>query len=528
MSNTNNRICISRKIKTIRHIEHIAGHLFQDSKQGISGIIPDETLSQLHTIADPHTIIQNKELAILLEKNKLPSLKATVSDPLFNGTLYFVRITFNTPSGAFSISNADIQTAVNYSKLAVKPISQYASQYGNNNVNVSNNIIQYSVNLSSTTFNNNDLRGWVNNIVSANNLPTGSSCIVILNPVGITNTDADRSHGIGGFHGNTNTPFCFCNVYGQNFTIGDNQNIYAQILSHEIAEMVVDPLANIVNPEVCDACAGNCTNLWLDYFDNNNNFIDGSQSIPPSFNYTFLINSVIKPASYNSSTECALPGSNLHDVCVYSPSQVFNVHWLRCLYLDLLNREPDIGGLNYWINKLTSGTSSTSIADSFLKSPEYCTITAESLYAKLLDRHSDPGGLNFWRDYLVRGSPLQDAINGFCNSAEYKSRHPVPDQFVESLYNKLLGRHSDPGGFQYWVNKINSGTNTIDIINGFLRSREYALQRMTEFYQKFLGRQPDSGGLDYWAKKVQNGISLQEITKGFITSVEYLTRSQSR
>ena len=202
--------------------------------------------------------------------------------------------------------------------------------------------------------------------------------------------------------------------------------------------------------------------------------------------------------------------------------------WIRCLYLDLLNREPNKEDSIIGLIELNRGTSIISISDSFLHSPEYCTITAESLYARLLDRHSDPGGLNYWRDYLVRGNSLQNAINGFCNSAEYKSKHSVPNQFVESLYNKLLGRHSDAGGFQYWVNKINSGTNTVDIINGFLRSREYALQRMTEFYQKFLGRQPDSGGLDYWANKVQNAISLQEIAKGFLTSAEYQMRSQSR
>ena len=128
-----------------------------------------------------------------------------------------VRITFNTPSGVFSISNADMQTAINYSNLAVKPISKYALQYGPNNVNVSNNIIQFSVNLNSNTYNNNDLLTWVNNIVSTNNLQTGSSCIVILNPVGMTNTSADRTRGIGGFHGKANTPFCFCNVYRPEF-----------------------------------------------------------------------------------------------------------------------------------------------------------------------------------------------------------------------------------------------------------------------------------------------------------------------
>ena len=75
-------------------------------------------------------------------------------------------------------------------------------------------------------------------------------------------------------------------------------------------------------------------------------------------------------------------------------------------------------------------------------------------------------------------------------------------------------------------NKINSGTNTIDIINGFLSSRKRsALQRITEFYQKFLGRQPDSGGLDFWTNMIQNSIALQDIIKGFVTSDEYQRRS---
>ena len=108
---------------------------------------------------------------------------------------------------------------------------------------------------------------------------------------------------------------------GQNFTVDDNQNIYAQVLSHEIAEMVVNPLANVVNPEVCDACAGNCSNLWLDYFDKNNRFIDGNQHIPPSpsFGYVFFINALVNRAFYNPATECALPGSNTRNVCVYQP-----------------------------------------------------------------------------------------------------------------------------------------------------------------------------------------------------------------
>lgn len=210
------------------------------------------------------------------------SIKATVYDSLFNGTLYLVQIIFRTPGGDHFVGNTDMTTVLNYMKSAIIPISGYVLQYGHNSLNVSNSIIILHVNLASNTYNNNDLIAWVNNITSFNNLPIGSSCVVILNPLGMTNTDADRQ-SVGGFHDKANIPFCFCNVYAHGgFSFDDTQNAYAQMVSHEIAEMTVDPNADISNPEVCDACSGNCDNVWLDFFNKQNQFIGGSQSLVPS------------------------------------------------------------------------------------------------------------------------------------------------------------------------------------------------------------------------------------------------------
>jgi hypothetical protein len=107
--------------------------------------------------------------------------------------------------------------------------------------------------------------------------------------------------------------------------------------------------------------------------------------------------------------------------------------WVRCLYLDLLNREPDQGGFNNWLNAINGGTSILLVTDGFLRSDEYCTIVANSFYNQLLDRQSDPGGLNAWKDFLVKGKSIQDAIVGFYDGLEFKSKHPIPSQFVESL-----------------------------------------------------------------------------------------------
>ena len=222
----------------------------------------------------------------------------------------------------FSINAADVQTALNYASLAVEPIQRYASQYGPNSVEVSSNILAFNVNLQGNTFTDGDLQGWVDQIVHDNQLT--NACVVILHDAvtangGPTNTNAGGS--ILGYHSMTDNghPYCFCKVFAQNLTVADKNNRYAEILSHEIAEMTVDPNADVKNPEVCDACAGNCSNDQFDLFDSNGTFIGGTNRPSTASGFTFFINSIIRPEAYDPNTECALPGSDLTDVCIYPP-----------------------------------------------------------------------------------------------------------------------------------------------------------------------------------------------------------------
>ena len=126
------------------------------------------------------------------------------------------------------------------------------------------------------------------------------------------NTDADPTQGVGGYHGLASVPYCFVNAMGSGFTISDPQNLYALALSHEIAEMVVDPRANLANPEVCDPCGPNCQTAWIDYFDAQGAYLGTSQRSPPSFAYGFFINGIVRP---DEATACPAPGA----ACNYPP-----------------------------------------------------------------------------------------------------------------------------------------------------------------------------------------------------------------
>jgi hypothetical protein len=104
-------------------------------------------------------------------------------------------------------------------------------------------------------YNDSILSGWVDQLAKANGLGA-DSCPMFLNPQGVVNTDADPAQGVGGYHNisSSGVPYAFVNVMGHGLTVDDRQDVYAVALSHEIAEMTVDPKANGSNPEVSDPC----------------------------------------------------------------------------------------------------------------------------------------------------------------------------------------------------------------------------------------------------------------------------------
>jgi hypothetical protein len=103
------------------------------------------------------------------------------------------------------------------------------------------------------------------------------------------------------------------------------------------------------------------------------------------------------------------------------------------LYLDLLGRSPDAGGLNSFSQALQNGATVAQVADVIVTSTEF-----------------------------IRGN-ITAGATGNANQT----------QFVTALYNDVLGRAPDPGGLNYWVNQINTSTLTVQqVAVAFVSSEE--------------------------------------------------------
>ncbi len=102
------------------------------------------------------------------------------------------------------------------------------------------------------------------------------------------------------------------------------------------------------------------------------------------------------------------------------------------LYNAAFARFPDADGLNYWISKYTSGENDDrAVAQSFLVSNEFSerygdNITHETyvqnLYLNVLNRELDQGGYDYWVGNLNNGvEQRHEVLLGFSESAENKT-----------------------------------------------------------------------------------------------------------
>jgi hypothetical protein len=306
--------CYTRAMKNAQYLRKLEPKTFAGapSTEGFGTGLTLEVLRRIHRLRPDSAELRGyPQVSEFLKTHKMPVPGRNARDPLFSGTVHFAQVTFQTNGGNLVTSTADMNTIVQYAKHAAVPIAQYANQYGTNSVAVDSNLIAYSVNVPNGTFTDAQLQGWVNDMANKNGLPN-SACIFVICPQGIS---AANVGGNAGYHGIANITYIVAGVYAQNLTLQDNPDVYAMVVSHEMAEMVVDPRVDGQNPEVCDPCDINCNNLTRIYFDVADNFLGANQNSPPSgFNFAYYICAVVKPSGASS---CPAP----QNACDYAPPE---------------------------------------------------------------------------------------------------------------------------------------------------------------------------------------------------------------
>ncbi|MEM8922739.1 MAG: DUF4214 domain-containing protein [Actinomycetota bacterium] len=160
------------------------------------------------------------------------------------------------------------------------------------------------------------------------------------------------------------------------------------------------------------------------------------------------------------------------------------------IYHNVLGRSPDAAGLDHWVSTLGRGVPRGSVMLGFSESDEFVTATASAvedvdargpvarLYKAYFRRDGDRDGLRYWIGTDLSYEAIADA---FADSGEFRQTYgSLSDpEFVDLVYQNVLGRPPDPAGRRYWIEQLALGTSRGAAMLGFSESNEFVTKTGT-------------------------------------------------
>ncbi|HUY34129.1 MAG TPA: DUF4214 domain-containing protein [Pirellulales bacterium] len=201
-------------------------------------------------------------------------------------------------------------------------------------------------------------------------------------------------------------------------------------------------------------------------------------------------------------------------------SQTGGVVWK--FYESVLNRNPDYGGLKYWINDFANGGKTGDIAIGFFESNELLNKIIGGYYEQYLGRTLDAAGLSYWEGvWHATGGP-EGIKAGFAASPEFN--HNAGDTqtgWLTALYQRILNRVPDAQGFAYWQQQLAAGESESNVALGFFDSLEAYKNDVTGWFNEYLGRTPSGAELTQYASEMAAGKTDRTIEQEITNLPEY-------
>ena len=222
------------------------------------------------------------------------------------------------------------------------------------------------------------------------------------------------------------------------------------------------------------------------------------------------------------------------------------------LYSSILGRQPDAEGMEYWKNKMSTGSTAADLVMGFFDSQEMKNrkLTNEQYleyaYTAILGRNPEPDGKAYWLGELEAGVTRNCILAGFVESAEFTNlcsyfgirkgsitnllpadKNRGQTKFVVRLYRNIFNREADEWGLNDWTYRLQNGLTACDIVEGFIYSDEFQISNFSNeqyveiLYRTLLGRKADPDGKADWVGRLNAGQSRSQILAGFAYSVEF-------
>lgn len=176
------------------------------------------------------------------------------------------------------------------------------------------------------------------------------------------------------------------------------------------------------------------------------------------------------------------------------------------------------------------------------------------MYTVALGRTSDEEGLDYWSDKLVDQKIDAAGITyQFFASKEYQAKNRTNEEYLDDLYQTILGRKPDSEGKAYWLKALEEGQSRTVVMSCFANSNEFSgicdefniprgtmeqdgssiynagvRQFVLRNYAKALERKGETTGLETWCYLInKKKMTPAEVTESFFHSKEFVNKELS-
>jgi hypothetical protein len=192
--------------------------------------------------------------------------------------------------------------------------------------------------------------------------------------------------------------------------------------------------------------------------------------------------------------------------------------YVERLYETVLQRIPSSSEITYWVNMVAQGRlSREQVGMSFLTSTEYRLQQIDQYYLDILGRTSDSGGRQFWLNVVSTTGRLIDVQASLFSSEEFLAAHGGnASGYISALYDNLLDRTASVGEIDYWVAVMGFGprfnaSSRAAVALGFIGSAEYRSILIDLWFDTYLDRTASFAEMQTFQSQLAAGATHEQI-----------------
>jgi hypothetical protein len=195
---------------------------------------------------------------------------------------------------------------------------------------------------------------------------------------------------------------------------------------------------------------------------------------------------------------------------------------VRSLYESILGRLPDSAGQAAAVQAISNGQQPSTLAAGLMRSTEYLQKLVVTDYNSDLLRAPTPTEINAGVAALQVGQSNLQLSTNLIASPEFNIRHPDNLDFVDDVYEDILGRRASVSEIANISAQLSNGLSRQAVIDNLAGSREEQILSVVNLYENFLGRVPDTASQIQAVQGLQNGtLKSQDLLNLILNSPEF-------